>query len=90
MAECKHAASERAMKAAVDMEIHAACSTTTVGKALALDRHFPAYDEMLAALKATLADFAAWCEIRGGAGTYQPAMDRVQAAISKAEGRSHD
>lgn len=46
--------SERAMKAAVEMEIHAACSTTTVGKGAALDKAFPAYDEILAALKALL------------------------------------
>lgn len=39
--------SKRAMKAAVDMEVHAACSTTTKGKAEALEAHFPAYDKLL-------------------------------------------
>lgn len=43
--------SDRAMKAAVEMEIHAACETTTLGKGLALDQAFPAYDDMLQALK---------------------------------------
>jgi len=44
--------SERAMKAAVEMEVHAVCSTTTVGKGAALDKAFPAYDELLEALRA--------------------------------------
>jgi hypothetical protein len=42
---------DRAMKAAVEMEIHAACSTMTIAKGAALDEAFPAYDDMLAALR---------------------------------------
>jgi hypothetical protein len=39
------------MKAAVSMEIHAACSTSTLGKGIELDKAFPAYDEVLKALE---------------------------------------
>jgi hypothetical protein len=43
--------SERAMKAAVEMEVHAVLSTTTAAKARELDDAFPAYDSALAALR---------------------------------------
>lgn len=46
--------SARALRAAVDMEVHAACSTRTDAKAAALDGHFPAYDEVLDALSLLL------------------------------------
>lgn len=45
-----HTPTQRAMKAAVDMEVHAAISTRTDAKAKALDEHFPGYDAMVAAL----------------------------------------
>lgn len=80
---------ERAMKAAVEMEMHAAIGTKTVAKGKALDKCFPAYDELLEVAKETLrlfrynvddaadaADFAAEVEIK------------IEAAIAKAEGRS--
>lgn len=50
---------ERAMKAAVDMEVHAACSTQTIAKARALDGHFLGYDDVVVALE-NLLDF---CEL---------------------------
>ncbi len=40
------------MKAAVEMEMHAAVGTRTVDKGATLDKCFPAYDELLDALKA--------------------------------------
>lgn len=46
----KNAPTERAMKCAVAMEIHAAISTQTVAKGREIDLHFPGYDDLLAAL----------------------------------------
>lgn len=43
--------SKRAIHAAVDMEVHAACATTTLSKAEALDRHFPDYDDLIEAAR---------------------------------------
>ncbi len=43
---------ERAMKAAVEMEMHAVVGTTTVAKGETLDKCFPAYDDLLEALTA--------------------------------------
>lgn len=54
--EAKPYPSERAMVAAVQMEIHCTLSTKTVDKGLALDNRFPAYDELLSALKHILGD----------------------------------
>lgn len=71
---------ERAMKAAVEMEMHAAVGTRTVDKGATLDKCFPAYDELLAALQ----------EVAGnGDGTGrnpQLMVDAAIAAIAKATG----
>ena len=40
------------------------------------------------ALTATRADFEAWAKIRGGIGTYQGAMDRIDAALTALEDAS--
>lgn len=74
---------ERAMRAAVEMEIHAACSTTTLSKGHEIDRHFPGYDDMLAALQAVRARFQ---HLRLGPDE-DAVIDRVDAAIAKAEDR---
>ncbi len=42
---------DRAMKAAVEMEMHATVGTRTIDKGAMLDKHFPAYDELLEAMK---------------------------------------
>lgn len=87
--------SRRAFEAAISMEIHAACSTQTVGKARELDRHFPAYDDMLAAGAAVL-DYATLPEILANNDRHEDTvfairigdLRRLNAAIAKAEGRS--
>ena len=73
--------SERAMKAAVSMEIHSACSTSTLGKGRALDESFPAYDDLLEALEACAED-------DGFLGLTFETRERISAAIAKAEGRA--
>lgn len=68
------------MKAAVEMEMHAAVGTRTVDKGTTLDKCFPAYDELLVALKKAVAQL----ERMGSDGLSSGAID----AIAKAEGRS--
>ena len=82
--------SDRAMKAAVNMEAHAALSTRTDAKAAALDDHFPGYDEMLEALKRLVANYDSsapsngiWAQMR----EFGEAYGQAKAAIAKAEGR---
>lgn len=72
--------SERAMKAAVVMEVHAACSTTTRAKALALDELFPGHDALLKALADLCAAYAA-CN-----GEDHPAYIAARAALLQAKG----
>lgn len=90
--ETKTRPSERAMRAAVEMEIHAAISSTTLSKAEELDKAFPAYDDMLAALKSLVADCAAYHgnEIRITCDNHGDAIKRMRVArevVAKAEGR---
>ncbi|MDH1268950.1 hypothetical protein N5C81_15095 [Rhizobium pusense] len=89
---------ERAMKAAVEMEMHAAVGTRTVDKGATLDKCFPAYDGLLDAANKTVDGLAEeylitaecdddWIYDTLGsvlAGAYFSA----RAAIAKAEGRS--
>ncbi|MBZ9807643.1 hypothetical protein [Mesorhizobium sp. ESP-6-2] len=49
-----HTPTERAMKCAIEMELHAACSSQTIAKAQAIDDLFPAYDDILSALESIL------------------------------------
>lgn len=83
---------ERAFKAAVNMEVHAACSTRTDEKAAALDEHFPAYDDLLTALT-ELNGAIVDCQCNGGTPGFDGGrLDRAQtaalAAIAKAAGKS--
>ena len=79
---------ERAMRCAVEMEIHAACSTMTIAKGHAIDKHFPGYDDMLAALKSladTLRSYLAHMDADDIA-----ELEAARAAIARAEGRTSD
>lgn len=89
---------ERAMRCAVEMEIHAACSTTTRVKAIEIDNQFPGYDDMLAALKGLAPIISEihgkWDEgMRAGkllialmdpSLKYRPDVTAIHAAIAKA------
>lgn len=85
---------ERAMRAAVCMEVQSAVSTRTDAKAKALDEYFPGYDDMLAALRRAERFIDNGIELgfirMPDVGTPDPAHDTltaIRAAISKAEGR---
>lgn len=89
---------ERALKAAIEMEIHAAVGTRTVDKGAKLDKCFPAYDDLLEAANKAVDGLAEeyliiaecdddWIYDTLGsvlAGVYFSA----RSAIAKAEGRS--
>lgn len=91
---------ERAMKAAVEMEMHATVGTTTVAKGETLDKCFPAYDEFLSASKKLVSAFD---EIRSATTAERiitgrsdsdirresnEALGELRNAIAKAEGIS--
>lgn len=83
--------SERASRAALQMEIHAALRTTTRAKAVALDCVFPAYDELLAALKDLISRHAGADEttlVKAVGMGQMLAIRHARAAIDKAEGRA--
>lgn len=76
---------ERAMKAAVEMEIHAAVSSSTLAKGAAIDKYFSGYDDLLAALKRIVEHQAAYIdELPGAFGVGD--LEAARAAIAKAEG----
>lgn len=78
---------ERAMKAAVEMEMHAAVGTTTVAKGETLDKCFPAYDDLLRSLRSILAFYEpGQTHLDTNAWTHAEASAR--RALAKAEGRS--
>lgn len=84
-------ATERAMKAAVEMEIHAALSTTTAAKGEELDKYFPAHDEMLIALRECrdLATLAKSLTANGSDDEYIRAVSAlIEITLAKAEGRT--
>lgn len=85
--------SQRAMRAAVDMEMHAACSTTTKAKAEALDAIFPEYDNMLLSLKVLLELTSEMDDAGPTHAGYQSAWlieqnRNAESIIAKAEGRA--
>lgn len=82
MSEARRIPSLRAMTAAVVMEAHAAVGTRTDAKAHELDDHFPAYDEVLAALQ-NLVDF---CEDVFVKPNENDDLAFARAALAKAEG----
>ncbi|MEK1908204.1 MAG: hypothetical protein AAAB13_20720 [Pseudomonas sp.] len=77
--------SERAMKAAVEMELHAACGTMTIAKGRAIDAVFPAYDDVLNALITALPYVEeAEPDQAYAKGAVRKVIDQMRAAISKA------
>ncbi len=76
--EAKPRPPQRAMAAAVEMEIHCAIGSKTIDKAHDIDDRFPAYDEMLAALREVAVLGHGKCTIG------KPLADMVRAALSKA------
>lgn len=81
---------ERAMKAAVEMEMHAAVGTKTVAKGETLDKCFPAYDELLIEAKraAEVMERHIWPKPDVGPDHPYSVLQALQTAIAKAEGRS--
>ena len=89
---------ERAMKAAVEMEMHAAVGTTTLAKGETLDKCFPAYDDLLVAANKTVDGLAeeylitADCDDDWIYDTLGSVLSGVyfaaRSAIARAEGRS--
>ncbi|NTA79926.1 hypothetical protein G6L13_05430 [Agrobacterium tumefaciens] len=76
---------ERAMKAAVEMEMHAAVGTRTVDKGATLDKCFPAYDDLLEATKETLRLFRYNVEDAADAADFAADVEiKLEAAIAKA------
>lgn len=75
---------ERAKAAAVEMEIHAAAGSSTLEKAVALDKFFPAYDEILDVLKKLVAQDYNVVTARG---FEHSVLSNSIKALAKAEGR---
>lgn len=70
---------ERAMKAAVEMEIHATIGTRTVAKGETLDKWFPAYDDLLDACQKVINN---WGDL------HHKDLMQLRAAVAKSEARS--